>query len=65
MFIFNFYMMKQMVSMKNQISEINNQVNRDVKVVVDQKTNPNALEVQHFNQELENFKGEILSKLSE
>jgi hypothetical protein len=65
MFLFNFYMIKQVNSMREQIHALSNESNREVKVVVDQKYNPNALEINYFNQKIENFKGEILDKISE
>jgi hypothetical protein len=65
MFLFNFYMIKQVNSMRVQIHALSNESNKEVKVVVDQKYNPNALEINYFNQKIENFKGEILDKISE
>lgn len=65
MFVFNFYMIKQVNSMREQIHALSTEANREVKVTVDQKHNPNALEINYFNQKIENFKGEILEKISE
>ena len=50
--------------MSQQIHALNAKSNRDVKVIVDQKLNPNTLETEYFNKRIENFKSEILEKIS-
>ncbi len=65
MFVFNFYMIKEVNSMREQIHALSSNSNKEVLVTVDQKSNPNTLEIDYFNRKIENFKDELLNKISE
>ena len=71
MMAFNFYLLKQMNSMRGEMQEIGSRSAsaQEVRVILDQKlnpmANPDALETSYFNRKIGRMREEILNKISQ
>lgn len=64
MMAFNVYLLKQMNSMRGEMQELSSNNAQEVKIILDQKLNPNTLETSYFNNKIEGMREEILKKIS-
>ncbi|MBK25700.1 MAG: hypothetical protein CME70_17005 [Halobacteriovorax sp.] len=61
---FNYFLLKEMRSMKSEMSRMKSVNAQGIRIILDKQNNPNALERGYFNQKLSDMREEILQKIS-